>query len=365
MNKSWIGRLGVLVAVILLVGTGFTLGSSVTAQDNVPLNLEYESIFANVYEQVAPSVVSISVVSQRTEDNPFFDEDTVMGGGTGFVYDTQGRIVTNSHVVDGAESIEVRFLDGTIARGETIGADPDSDIAVVQVENVPAERLRPVTFGDSNNLVVGQATLAIGSPFSQSWTLTSGIISALNRSIRGLADFSTGAVIQTDAAINPGNSGGPLLNLDGQVIGVNSQIISNSRSNSGVGFAVPSNLVQRVVTEIIETGEVNYSYLGISGGDMTLELIESYNTPNNLQGAVVRNVVPGGPAAQSGMQGESNASVDVITGANNTDINNFDDLLAYLANNTRPGDTVDFAVYRAGETIRVPVTLGARPSSAN
>ena len=185
--------------------------------------------------------------------------------GTGFVIDTDGHIVTNNHVVDGADLIEVNFHDGTILEGTVVGLDPDSDIAVLKVDR-PASELQPVTFGDSDSLFIGETTLAIGSPFGQRWTLTTGIVSALGRTIQGLDQYSVGSVIQTDAAINPGNSGGPLLDLDGEVVGMNSQIASQSRSNAGIAFSIPSNLVKRVAQQLIDNGQVNYSYLGISSG---------------------------------------------------------------------------------------------------
>lgn len=334
---------------------------SVSAQQQGLRTLD-EQIYSEVYTNVAPSVVSINVLVRQTNSgNTFLDGQLRPAGGTGFVYDTNGHLVTNAHVVDGAEDIEVYFFDGTIARAEIVGLDRDSDIAVIRVEDVPAERLRPVAFGNSEALVVGQATLAIGSPFGEDWTLTSGIVSALNRSIRSLGNFSTGAVIQTDTAINPGNSGGPLLNLNGEVIGVNTQIISETRTNSGIGFAVPSNLVSRVAQELIDNGRVAYSYMGINGGNMNLSLIESLNLPNNLQGAVVINVLPNSPAGQAGLRSQSQNTIDVITAVDGADINSMDDLLAYLAINTRPNQTVTLTLYRNGETINLPMTLAARP----
>ncbi|MCU0513490.1 MAG: trypsin-like peptidase domain-containing protein, partial [Anaerolineae bacterium] len=193
---------------------------------------ETERVYSEVYNRAAPGVVSV-IIAQRSDDD--FLNSAV---GSGFVIDTQGHIVTNFHVVEGADRIEVNMFDGTITRAEIVGLDPDSDLAVIKV-NIPSERLRPIPLGDSEALTVGQTVLAIGNPFSNDWTLTSGIISALNRSIIGLNNYSIGGVIQTDAAINPGNSGGPLINLNGEVIGVNSQIESGLRQNAGIGFAVP------------------------------------------------------------------------------------------------------------------------------
>lgn len=339
-----------------------------------------DEAFTRVYEAVSPSVVSISVVARRPGTG-FLDQDqTVIGGGTGFVLDHAGHILTNNHVVDGATEIEVSFVDGTLASARVIGLDPDSDLAVLQVD-LPAEdvgQLQPVVFGDSDALRIGQTVLAIGSPFGQRWTLTSGIVSAVDRNIQGLTDFSIGGVIQTDAAINPGNSGGPLLSLNGEVIGVNTQIISSTRSNAGVGFAIPGNLAQRVAQDLIESGFVNYSYLGITGRDVYLPLIQAFNLPNNIQGVVVVEVAPGGPASRAGLEGAVFAedtetpapravpqSVDIITAIDQEPLSGIGELISYLAAETEPGQTARLAVLRLdGETseeLQFDVRLTPRP----
>jgi S1-C subfamily serine protease len=332
-----------------------------------------EQLYAQIYDQIAPSVVSINVIARVGGEAALdgFNDGLAEGTGTGFIVDNQGHIVTNNHVVDGAVQIEVNFFDGRIVRGEVVGLDPDSDLAVVKVD-VPAETLQPIALADSDELFVGQSVVAIGSPFGQSWTMTTGIISALNRTIQGLGDFSIGSVIQTDAAINPGNSGGPLVNLQGEVIGVNAQIISQTRSNTGIGFAIPVNLVKRVYPSLIETGDVDYSYLGISGGRVTLAQIEALGLPNDAQGVVVNTVEPSGPAAQGGLRAASGErdidgipafmSVDIITAIDGTPVRGMPDLVAYLAANTAPGQTVNLTVIRDGrETLTIPVTLASRP----
>ena len=334
---------------------------------------ESERILYDLYSRIAPSVVSINVVarvSSGTQNQTVPSDGLVEGTGTGFVVDTLGHIVTNNHVVDGATRIEVNFYDGRIVRAEIVGLDPDSDLAVIQVQNVPAEALVPVTLGDSESLYVGQEVVAIGSPFNQPWTLTTGIVSALDRSIRGLTQFSIGSVIQTDAAINPGNSGGPLLNLAGEVIGVNSQIMSETRSNSGIGFAIPSNLVQRVKDQIINSGEVSYSYLGISGQDMNLYFLDALGLPSGTRGIVVLDVSNSSPAAQAGLRNPANPvqidgaqvprTVDVITAIDGVSLVNMADLIGYLALETSPGQTVSMTVLRDGQTLNLPITLGAR-----
>jgi 2-alkenal reductase len=364
-------RVGYVFMAVILVGLGFGLGTAVirthantlpvapvvfspqeqTAPDPVTEN---ERIFSDIYTRVSPSVVSISVAGE-------IGQQEFAAGGTGFVYDQQGHIVTNNHVVEGADDIEVNFLDGTVVRAAIVGLDPDSDLAVIRV-NLPASQLFPVSLGDSNTLFIGETALAIGSPFGQRWTLTTGIISALDRTIQGQTRYSVGSVIQTDAAINPGNSGGPLLNLQGQLIGVNSQILSESRSNSGIGFAIPSNLVSRVVPELIANGEVQYSYLGIEADtELSLAAIEAFDLPNNLRGVLVTNVRENGPAFQAGIRGLTNRSADIITAIDGVRVDDFSTLISYLSTQTRPGQQVNLTIFRDGRELILPVTLTARP----
>nr|MCU0464843.1 trypsin-like peptidase domain-containing protein [Anaerolineae bacterium] len=253
-------------------------------------------------------------------------------------------------------------------RAEIVGTDPDSDLAVIKVD-LAADRLRPITFGSSNDLVVGQQVVAIGSPFGQRWTMTAGIVSALDRAIEGFSEFRIGGVIQTDAPINPGNSGGPLINLSGEVVGVNSQIYSETRSNAGIGFAVPSDLVARVANDIITIGSVEYSYMGIGGGPLSLDLAEALNLANNVRGAVITTVSPGSPAAAAGLRparrledGRYDYSTsDIITAIDGRPMMDFDSLISYLAKYTQPGDTITLSVIRDGGKVDVPVTLAPRP----
>jgi 2-alkenal reductase len=336
------------------------------------VNLQDVHVYNEVYERLSPSVVAINVIarsSAATTNIPELDQP-VFGTGSGFVIDQSGHIVTNNHVVEGATRIEVNFFDGTLVQAEIVGLDPDSDLAVLKVD-LPADRLFPVEFANSDELEIGQPVLAIGSPFGQRWTLTSGIISALERAIPGMSNFSIGGVIQTDAPINPGNSGGPLLDLNGRVIGVNSQIRSASGSSSGIGFAIPSNLTQKVSQELIEQGFVDYSFVGINGGDVSLALIETLDLPNNTQGVVVGSVEAGGPADRAGLRDPDNfievdglevpQQVDIITAIDGEALSGMSELIGYLAANTEPGQTAVLSVLRNGtETLDLNVQLMPR-----
>lgn len=357
--------LNTIVASVALIIFGFVLGSAVSTstadQPGSPraeLITEAERLYADVYNRVAPSVVSITTASRGAGDNNFFAD----GSGSGFIVDKDGHIVTNFHVIDNAERIEINMFDGTIVEADVIGTDPDSDLAVIKVD-MPADRLAPVPLANSDDLIVGQSVLAMGNPFNKDWTLTNGIVSALNRTIIGLNNYSIGGVIQTDAAINPGNSGGPLLNLRGEVIGVNSQIelLNGVRQNAGVGYAIPSNLVTRVFNDIINFGEVQYSYIGITNRPIDLNLIEEFNLPNDIRGVAVRQVRPNTPAARGGLQTMGLNTIDVITAIDGVTIHSFDELVGYLSINTRPGQTVELTVFRNGSSVNLNITLDVRP----
>ena len=332
-----------------------------------------------VYQKVNPSVVRVDNLSSVNSGS---SSDAVpQGEGSGFVWDTAGHIVTNDHVVRGADKLQVTFADGMILDAELVGTDPNGDIAVLKVDPKLAN-LVPVEQGDMDAVKVGQRAIAIGNPFGFDGTMTTGIVSALGRSIPASTGFSIPEAIQTDAAINPGNSGGPLLNERGQVIGVNAQIQSSTRSNSGVGFAIPISLVQRIVPALIKTGVYQHAYLGISGGTYTHAWAKTLGLPADAHGAYLFNVVRGGPAAAAGLRGGSQdtnvllavdssgapsylqSGGDLITAVNGQSITKMDDLLIYLEENTSPGQAVQFTVLRAGGQQRtVTVTLGQRPVS--
>ncbi|HXV98665.1 MAG TPA: trypsin-like peptidase domain-containing protein [Anaerolineae bacterium] len=338
-----------------------------------------ELLLINLYERVNPAVVNIVVtVEDEALLGPTEDLFPTQGQGSGFVYDLEGHIITNNHVIAEATKVEVTFHDGSSAEATVIGTDPDSDLAVVKVD-IPQESLRPVSWGDSEQLHVGQRAVAIGNPFGLSGTLTSGIISALERSLPTESGaFRIPAIIQTDAAINPGNSGGPLLNSQGEVIGVNTAIVPRrtdlgERSFLGVGFAIPSNLVRRVVPSLIEKGEYEHPWIGFSGTSVTREIAEEMKLPQ-ATGALVDTIISGSPADEAGLRSGTrefelpNGFVtqiggDVIIGIEDEEIKSFDDLISFLSRRGVVGETITLTIIRNGKEQTVELTLGPRPAS--
>ena len=344
-----------------------------------------ERLLINIYKRVNPAVVHILVIKridsqgltvpgipglpdmQRPEE--FYQQ----GAGSGFVIDKEGNIVTNNHVVEDAEELQVTFHDGTIVRAEIIGRDPDSDLAVIRVD-VSASKLYPVELGDSDALEIGQRAMAVGNPFGLDGTLTTGIISGLGRSLPlGRASaviggrFSIPEIIQTDTAINPGNSGGPLLDSEGHVIGVN---MAYDASAAGIGFAVPVNTVKRVVPRLIEDGRYAYPWLGITGTDLSLDVVEAMDLPVD-RGAIVIAITPDSPADDAGLRG-SNESVkitggeitiggDVIVAIDEQRVNQFEDILVYILRYAKVGQKVELRIIRDGRERLVEVKLGERP----
>ncbi|MCD4671197.1 MAG: trypsin-like peptidase domain-containing protein [Anaerolineaceae bacterium] len=329
------------------------------------LDVDQERL-ASLYERVNPGVVSIQVATDQGNAQ-----------GSGFVFDGLGHIVTNYHVVEGGTEFEVDFPSGYKVRGEVVAFDLDSDLAVIRVE-VPAEELNPLPLGDSSQLRVGESVVAIGNPFGLDSTITLGIVSAKGRTLTSLREspegglFSAGDLIQTDAAINPGNSGGPLLNLRGEVVGVNRAIQTNSvfeNGNMGVGFAVSVDIVKRVVPVLIADGVYDYPYLGISSrDDLSLNEIEELSLPNR-SGAYVVSVVPGSPADDAGMRGGTietdipglNAGGDLIIAIDDRPVRVFGELLSYLMTEKSPGETVKLTIIRDNEQKEVEITLDKRP----
>lgn len=339
-------------------------------------------ILRAIYLKVNPSVVKVINLSSQPLQGT--EEDLVpQGQGSGFVWDTDGYIVTNAHVVEGATAVQIVFSDDRAVSAEVVGADPNSDLAVVQVD--PANlTIAPVERGNIDEIMVGDRAIAIGAPFDFAGSMTSGTVSGLGRSIRSLnARYTIPEVIQTDAAINPGNSGGPLLNARGQVIGINAQIRTdgNVRANSGVGFAIPIYIAERVVPALIDNGRYDHPFIGISGQTYSPEWATALGFPPDIKGAYVSEVISGGAADDAGLRGGSRdtdiilgfdltgapaylqAGGDLITAINDQPVERFDDLLIYLFRYASPDETVQLTVLHAnGDQELVPVTLGVRPS---
>ncbi len=285
--------------------------------------------------------------------------------------------MTNNHVVEGAAGLLVTFSNGHTVPATIVGTDAGSDLAVIQIDTSSAPALQPLTVADSNNLKVGQIAIAIGNPFGLAGTMTQGIVSALGRSLPASQTSTSGYIIpniiQTDAAINPGNSGGPLVDVNGQLIGVNTAIAGSSNSNAGVGFAIPSNIVKQVVPSLIQTGNYQHPYLGIEGGTVDNQIIQAMSLPANTQGVLIVSVAPGSPAAQAGLQGGSQtANVqgqqvpvggDIITAINGQQVTSMDDLISYLSSNTKVGDQVTLTILRNGQSQQVQLNVGTRPSN--
>ena len=345
------------------------LQDSPIAQQDVPISdlIQQENNLIDLYSRVNPSVVNITTYQQSQNDM------LPNSQGSGFVYDMEGHIVTNAHVVHGSDQIDVSFADGTVASADIVGEDLHSDLAVLEVSNMP-EGTQPVQLGSMSDVLVGQTVIAIGNPFGYNGTLTRGIVSGIGRTIPALTSFSIPQAIQTDASINPGNSGGPLLNLNGQVIGVNAQIQTDgfSQSNQGVGFAIPVSIVKRVVPALIDNGEINWAWLGVAGGDLTRDIAEAMNMASQ-SGAYLSSIIENGPADEAGLQGNRGEDTnrgrriptggDVIVAINGQQIQSFDDLLNYIALNSSPGDEVNLTIFRDGKTIDVRLVLGTRPDS--
>ena len=328
---------GGVAAVAVALDDEAPAPAQVTVTDAVPAAEADSLSVADIYEQSSKSVVEITVGS--TGGN------VAQSQGSGFVYDDQGRVITNQHVVAGAETVSVRFWDGKTYDATVVGSDPSTDIAVLDVD-APASVLEPLQLADSDSVQVGEGVVAIGSPFGLEQTVTTGIVSALHRQITAPNNFAIDNAIQTDAAINHGNSGGPLLDLTGDVIGVNSQIESESGGNDGVGFAVPSNTVRRIADALIEDGSVEHAYLGVSTEDV-----------DDGTGASIAEVRTDTPASRAGLQGG-----DVVTEIDGDGVDSADELRR-LIDSKSPGDSVELTVKRGGETKKLAVTLGSRPSA--
>jgi S1-C subfamily serine protease len=322
--------------------------------------------------------IESTIPAEESEEslNPFIEPESEGGGtatGSGIVLDTEGHILTNNHVIEGAKTIQVKLGESdTEQTAEVVGTDPASDLALLKV-NAPAGELTPLTLGDSAKMEVGDPVVAIGNPFGLDRTVTSGIVSALQRQIQAPNGFSIDNVIQTDAAINPGNSGGPLINSAGEVIGINSQIETGGNGadgNVGIGFAIPINTAKEVIHELETKGSVEHAYLGIEGGTITPELVKAFNLPVK-EGVLIQSVEKGGPSDKAGLQGgttpvtiegtELMVGGDIVVEAEGQKITSMEQIIE-LVNGKKPGDKVTLKYVREGKEKTATVTLGTRPA---
>ncbi len=350
---------GAVVALAIAGGGGTTKTVTTVVKQSEPassiptsLNKGQGLTINQIYREDSPGVVDIIVTSESTNGLGFGQQSE--GEGAGVVYDDKGDILTDEHVVANAVSVKVNFQDGYSTSAKVLGTDPSTDVAVIRV-NAPVSQLHPIAFTDSNNAQVGDPVVAIGSPFSLPETTTAGIVSAVGRDITAPNNYTITSAIQTDAAINPGNSGGPLLDADGQVLGLNDQIQTDSGSSAGVGFATPGNADVQVATAIIAGHPLKHSYVGIclssgtqAGAEVATSAGSSCTTP----------VAAGSPAAQAGL-----APGDVITAIDDTPITSTNDFINKIATYS-PGAKVTFTVKRSGKTLHIKVTLGTRPATA-
>jgi len=377
-SNKWMSISFVLIAALILnssifvytylnVQTQFsTLQTSLNAQEQQLQDLQQQIDILNyanetglmpwpqIYEQIKHSIVLIQ---------------TEIGLGSGFVIDHEGHIATNYHVIEGANTIQVSFLDGNITDANRVGEDPYSDLAVIKV-NPDITKLYPVVLGNSSELAVGEPVAAIGNPFGLSGTITAGIVSALGRDLEAPGHYRIVDIIQVDAAINPGNSGGPLVNLEGQVVGVNTAIISGSGTFAGVGFAIPSDTITREIDDLINFGTYKHPWVGIAGIDVNLAIAQ-YIGLEKPQGFLVTDVVPDSPAEDADLNGGNQTVVidggeikiggDVIVGIDGLNVRTLNDLVVYTERNKRAGDIVSLAIIRDGQEVTKSLTLGERP----
>ncbi len=336
--------------------------------EDVDVLVVYEETLNQIYENSIDSLVSVRVTKQLEGSRLFGRPNRfIPGQGSGFVWDTDGHIVTNHHVIVDVDQIQVIFADDRAFDAEVIDSDPEADIAVLKI-HAPSGYLKPLPLGNNRDLKVGQLTIALGNPFGQEFTMTSGIVSAIGRTMLSSGSgFSIAEVVQTDAAINPGNSGGPLLNKRGEVVGINTMILSRDGSNSGVGLAVPISIVKEVVPTIISGISYEYAWLGIVGHDLRPELAEALDLPLDTTGAMVARVTSDGPAEDAGLRTAEEVNNvldgDVITALDGRPVTGMEDLITYLAS-LRPGDEISLTVLRpGGEEVTIDVVLGTRPTT--
>lgn len=334
-----------------------------TVGEETPLSLGKDLSLIQIFERAETGVVRVNI--QRSEDVA-----TTNGVGSGFVFDKNGHIITNAHVVENSDKVVVTFLDGRSYNAEVIGIDPDTDISVIRVD-ADSSLLKPLLIGDSSNLKVGMQVAAIGNPFGLSGSMTSGIVSALGRLLPQESGFSIPDVIQTDAAINPGNSGGPLLNSRGEVVGINTAIQSATGEFTGVGFAIPSNTVAKIVPKLISDGTYHHPWVGIAGRDINPDLAKVLHL-TDARGFLIVNVVEGSPADKAGLKGSSETKEidgieyliggDVVLSVDGNVVRKIDDILIHLQRYKSVGDEMVLEILRDGRVTNIVVKLDERPA---
>ena len=378
MDKSGVivgGAIGIAITAVVFAVFFISPPESITPEISVTnghsANIvgETTSIYSKdlslieIFEKSEPGVVRVNIQRDEVADGG-------NGVGSGFVFDKKGHVITNAHVIDNAKRIIVTFLDGRSYNAELIGADEYTDIAVIKV-NADLSLLRPLSIGDSSNLKVGEPIAAIGNPFGLSGSMTSGIVSQLGRLLPSEVGYSIPDVIQTDAAINPGNSGGPLLNMRGEVVGINTAIQSATGEFTGVGFAVPSQTVAKIVPTLIETGEYNHPWIGISGRDIVPDLAKVLGLKDAV-GFLVITVVEDSPASKAGLIGSETAvevdgvryltGGDIILSVDGIEVRQIDDILIHLQRAKSVGDEMILEILRDGRTTNITITLQERPN---
>ncbi|GAA5343604.1 MAG: trypsin-like peptidase domain-containing protein [Anaerolineaceae bacterium] len=389
MKKRYV-VLSVLIVLVLIVGAVALLRTSpvsvsaqtgtVTATPTASGSLltdgtvieQVQSIYRSIYDTVNPSVVNIQVLGTY---NYGFYVGAVSSQGSGFVWDTQGHIVTNNHVVENAYNITVTFSDGTTTTAEVVGTDVQSDLAVIKVDP-SGLTLHPVSLGDSQTVKVGDLVIAIGNPYGLAGSMTQGIVSALSRSLTvdssnpfSSSTYTIPDIIQTDAAVNPGNSGGVLVNTSGEVIGVTSAIQSTTNANAGIAFAIPSHIVERIVPVLIKDGKYQHPSLGLSGITLTANYATEMGLDANTHGVLITDITPGGAADLAGLKETTqqytryNRGViifgDVITEIDGNPVRTYEDLISYIFNKTEVGQRVELTILRDGKEMTVTATLQA------
>jgi S1-C subfamily serine protease len=378
-NRSRIPMIAMILIATLVLGAGAgavaysTFGSSsstvirqVQVPSSEPAAQTTPLTVGQVYRDAYRGVVEIAVTSDQA--SPLGGQQQQRAQGSGFVIDNSGHIATNDHVVDSAKTVSVQFWNGSSYKATVVGTDPSTDLGVIKVD-APASILHPLQFGDSDSVQVGDTAVAIGSPFGLEETVTSGIVSALHRQMEAPNNFTINDSIQTDAAINHGNSGGPLLNIDGDVIGVNSQIRSDSGGSDGVGFAIPSNTVKSIADTLIGSGKVEHAYLGVSVQEISASVADELKLVSGVEVATVR---AGTPAKNAGLRGATGSKTidgqqyptggDVITAIDGQKVTSSEDVQQTIDAH-QPGDTVKVTYWRNGDSHTVDVKLATRPTT--